>query len=122
VDKITVLIGSVVGGSSGQVNDDTRKVEFVGEEVATRTEWGISDKTGGIIDTRGVDETLYKTDDDRLVVHVKDWSYWQGEPTVYSIHEVTKNDLCVDGRYAALGAEAGYGRPLTLDEAVSAPL
>jgi len=116
-DKITVLVGSVVAGSSGQVNDDTKEVEFEGEELASRTEYGLG-RGGGITDSRGVTETLYKTSDGRLVVHVKDWSHWQGEPNTYTLHEVTEADLSATGGWAALGAEAGMGRPLTLDEAI----
>ena len=35
------------------------------------------------------------------------------------IHEVKESDLHVGGHFEALGAEAGYGRPLTLDESLS---
>lgn len=118
MDKIKVSVGSVVATSGGITQDDTREVEFAGEELASRTEYGFSDRTGGITDTRGVTETLYRTGDDKLVVHVKDWSRWQGEPNTYSLHEVTEADLQVGGQFEALGARAGYGRPLTLDEAL----
>lgn len=118
MDKITVQVGSVVAGSSGQVNDNRRDVVFTGEELGSRTEYGLSDK-GGITDTRGVTETLYRTDDGRLIVHVKDWSHWQGEPSTYSLVEISEADLQPGGRFEDLGAEAGFGRPLTLDEALS---
>lgn len=117
-DKITVLVGSVVAGSSGQTNDNTRGVEFEAEELASRTEYGLGRDGVGITDTRGVTETLYKAADGRLVVHVKDWSHWQSEPNTYTLHEATEADLSATGRWAALGAEAGMGRPLTLDEAI----
>jgi len=120
VDTIKLDVGTVTASTGGITQDLTRAVEFVGEEVASRTEYGLSRKTGAPTDSRGVDETLYRTDDDRLVVHVKDWSHWQSEPTSYSLHEVSEADLQVGGRFEALGAEAGFGRPLTLDEAVSA--
>lgn len=118
MDKVTVLVGSVVAGSSGQVNDNTQEVEFEGEELASRTEYGLG-RGGGITDSRGVTETLYKTSDGRLVVHVESWSNWQGEPNIYTLHEATEAEMSATGRWAALGAEAGYGRPLTLDEAIS---
>ncbi|HEY73324.1 MAG TPA: hypothetical protein G4N99_08645 [Thermoflexia bacterium] len=118
MDKVTVLVGSVVAGSSGQTNDNTQEAEFEAEELASRTEYGLG-RGGGITDSRGVTETLYKTSDGRLVVHVEGWSNWQGEPNTYTLHEVTEADLGVAGQWAALGAEAGYGRPLTLDEAIS---
>jgi len=117
MDKVTILVGSTVVGSSGQTNDNTKEVEFEAEELASRTEYG-SGRDGGITDSRGVTETLYKTNDGRLVVHVKDWSHWQGEPDTYTLHEATEADLSATGRWSALGAEAGMGRPLTLDEAI----
>jgi len=117
MDKVTVYVGSVVAGNSGQVNDDRKEVAFVGEKLAERTEYG-EGRGGGITDTRGLTETLYRTDDDRLVVHVEDWSKWQEEPNRYALVEVEKADLQPGGEYAALGAEAGFGRPLTLDEAL----
>ena len=115
MEDVKVLIGSIVTGSSGQTNDDRREVKFVGEKLAEHTEYGTG-RTGLITDTRGVTEILYRTEDDWLVVHVENWSKWQGEPNHYALVEVTEADLQVDGRFEALGAEAGYGRPLTLDE------
>jgi hypothetical protein len=117
METITVHVGSIVTGNSGQTNDTRREVEFVGEELASRTEYG-EGKGGGITDTRGVTETLYKSEDGRLIVHIKDWSRWQGEPNIYSLHAITEADLQPGGRYELLGAEAGYGRPLNLDEAL----
>lgn len=116
MDTITLYVGSIVSGSSGQTNDNRREVQFTGEELASRTEYGAG-RQGGITDTRGVTETLYRADDGRLIVHVKDWSRWQGEPNYYSLHELTEADLQPGGRFELLGAEAGFGRPLTLDEA-----
>lgn len=116
MDTITVLVGSVVAGSGGQVNDTRRPVEFAGEELGTYREYGEGRDGVGITDTRGVTETLYKAEDGRLIVHVKDWSNWQGEPTTESVHEVTAADLGATGQFSALGLECGYGRPLTLEE------
>lgn len=120
MDKITVQIGSIVSGGAGQTNDNRRDVEFVGEELATRTEYGVGER-GGITDTRGVTETLYRADDGRLLIHAEDWSRWKGEPDTESLQEVTEADLSATGIYAALGAKAGLGRPLTLDEALNLP-
>lgn len=114
--EITVQVGSATTASGGVHQDNRREVKFAGVEVASRTEYGTH--KGNVSDTRGVTETLYRTDDGRLVVHVKDWSRWQGEPSTYSLHEVSEADLGVGGRFEMLGAEAGYGRPLTLDEAI----
>ena len=119
MDKVTVSIGTVEATSGGVTQNNTREVEFAGEELAEHTLYGRG-RNGGITDSRGVTETLYKTEDGRLVVHVKEWSQWQGEPNIYSLVEVTEADLGPNGRFEALGAEAGLGRPLTLDEALNA--
>jgi hypothetical protein len=118
MDTIKVFVGSVVAGNSGQVNDARHPVTFEGEELARRTEYGEGRGGVGITDTRGVTETLYKTGDGRLIVHVEDWSRWQGEPTTESLHQATSADLGPNGCFEALGREAGFGRPLTLDEAL----
>lgn len=118
METITVYVGSVQAGSSGQVNDNRRPVQFEGEELARLTTYGAGRK-GGITDTKGVTETLYKAADGRLIVHVEDWSHWQGEPTTEHLHQITEADLQVGGRFEELGREAGYGRPLTLDEALA---
>jgi hypothetical protein len=117
METITLHVGSIVTGSSGQTNDNRREVQFTSEKLAGRTEYGTG-RDGGITDTRGVTEALYRAEDGRLIVHVESWSRWQGEPNVYSLHEVTEADLQPNGRFELLGAEAGYGRPLTLDEAL----
>lgn len=98
--------------------DNTREVEFTGEKLAEHRELGTKDD-GTPTDTRGVTETLYRTDDDRLVLHIEDWSRWQGEPSLYSLHVVTEADLGPHGDHWAVGKKAGFGRPLTLDEAVT---
>ncbi len=118
METVKLYIGSIQRSSNAFTKDNTRPVEFLGEQLATRREFGYSDRTGGLTDTRGVDQTLYKTDDGRLLVHVEDWSRWQGEPTTYSLREVTEADLGVNGEFEALGREVGYGRALTLDEAL----
>jgi len=118
VESIEVLVGSVVTGSSGCTNDTTKAVEFTAEKLAEGQEYGYG-RGGAPSDTRGIKETLYKSVDGRLIVHVEDWSRWQGEPTTYSLHEIAEADLQVGGRFEALGFDAGYGRPLTLDEALT---
>ena len=118
MDKVTVYVGTVVSGSSGQTNDNRRPVEFEAEELATRTEYGTG-RGGGITDTRGVTETLYRAADGRLIVHVDDWSRWQGEPNTKSLHQITEADLLPGGQFEDLGQETDeYTRPLTLDEAL----
>ena len=120
MEHITLRIGTRT--ATGSVTQDlTRDVEFVGEELARRKVYGYSDRTGEVTDTRGITETLYRADDGRLVVYVEEWSRWQGEPNRYHLVEVTEADLGVNGRFEALGREAGFGRPLTLDEALTPP-
>jgi hypothetical protein len=117
MDTQTIYIGTVETLSSGRTQDNRRPVTFEGEQLATRTEYGYDSKRGHLTDTRGVTETLYRTADGRMVVHVKDWSQWQGEPNTESLHEVSEGDLQA-GAFEALGREAGLGRPLTLAEAL----
>lgn len=108
--SITVLIGSVETTSSGQYRDHTRRVEFEGEHLGELKEG----------DTRGTTESLYRTADGRLLAHVEAWSQWQGEVTTYTLREVAIEDLGPTGRFAMLGAICGFGRPLTLEEALDA--
>ncbi len=118
METITLQIGHIVTGNSGQSNDTRRDVQFKGEEIASRTEYG-TNRNGGITDTRGVTQTLYKTEDGRLIVYIEEWSQWRGEPSVYSLQEVTADDLQPGERFDELGAETDdYGRALTLDEAL----
>ena len=112
MDVIKLWIGSVKDVSGGHVVDSRRPVEFEAETVGSfRTLTGDSD-------TRGVKQTLYRAVDGRLVVHVENWSRWQGEPTTTSLRQVNQADLDVNGEFEELGRECGFGRSLTLDEAL----
>ncbi len=117
MDKITVRIGTLAVSNGGREQDLTRVVEFIGEQLAIRTEAGVG-RGSEITDTRGVTETLYRAEDGRLVVYVEDWSHWQNEPNTYTLHVVTEADLQPGGRFERLGYESDYGRALTLDEAL----
>lgn len=119
MDTITVLVGTQESLNNGQTQDGRREVTFEGEKLGTLRTFGYDSKRGNLTDTRGTDETLYRAADGRLVVHVKDWSRWQGEPTIESLHQVTEDDLRPGGRFEALGYECDFGRPLTLDEALA---
>lgn len=120
--EITVMIGSVVGMSNGAQQDTRRAVRFEGEELGTYREYGTDSRNPErLTDTRGTTETLYRVADGRLVVHVDEWSRWQGEPNTEWLTEITKADLSPGGPFEALGAAYGFGRPLTLDEALSVP-
>jgi len=114
---IRVRVGSIVTGDSGQTNDTRRAVEFEGDELGKLTTYGAG-RDGGITDTRGTTETLYRAADGRLIVHVDDWSRWIGEPNTETLQEVTERDLQPGGQFEQLGHEAGFGRALTLDEAL----
>jgi len=114
---ISVYVGKVQSSNSGLANDDRRLVEFTGEELATHKQFG-TDERGNITDTRGVTQTLYKTDDGRLIVHQDVWSLWQGEPSIETLHEADRADFEPGGRFEGLASEAGYQRALTLDEAL----
>lgn len=109
--NISVKIGSIEN-ISGRQQDFTQEVVFAGEELGQRS------ILTGDNDSRGVVETLYRAANGRLIVHVKDWSHWQGEPTSFSLQAIEEADLQPGGRFLWLGYESGYGRPLTLDEAL----
>ncbi len=119
MDTITVLVGTLNTLSNGAAQDSRQEVIFEAEELGSHTEYGYDDRRGNLTDTRGTTETLYRTADGRLVVHVKDWSRWRGEPTVESLQAVTEKDLQPGGQREDLGAACGFGRPLTLDEALA---
>lgn len=112
MQTVKVNIGAV-WTVNGCVQDNLRPVEFEGALLASR--WGYT----GDDNTRGVAEFLYRTGDGRLIVYVEEWSRWQGEPNTYTLHEVSEDALEVGGEYEWLGREAGFGRPLTLDEALA---
>ncbi|OGO41597.1 MAG: hypothetical protein A2Z04_06735 [Chloroflexi bacterium RBG_16_57_9] len=119
MEKIVLRIGTIVGMSSGHTQDTTREVEFMGEVLSHYTAYDDSNRSGGPTDTRGVSQTLYRAEDGRLIVYVEDWSHWQGEPSHYYLLAVDKDDLGVNGRFEELGRGAGFGRALTLDEALA---
>ena len=112
MDTIKVTIGTKRTLQSGQPDDNLRPVKFEGEELANVTMYAGTD------DTRGVTETLYRTEDGRLIVYVEDWTKWQGETTTRSLCEVTESDLKAGARFERLGFEAGFQEALTLQEAL----
>ena len=116
ITMITLKVGRIESLANGVRQDGTRDVEFEGEEVGRRTIYGYSDRTGKPTDTRGITETLYRAADGRLLVYTEDWSCWAGEGNDYALVVATPEDLGPTGPFAGLGHEAGFGRPLTLDE------
>lgn len=115
MDKIVLYVGSRRTTSSGMPVDHTRPVQFEGKKIAQTTDYAGS--TSGH-DDRGVTETLYQVSDGRYVVHIENWSRWQGEATTLKLVKATADDLNVSGRFEHLGRKAGFARPLTLDEAL----
>lgn len=117
MEQIGVYVGSYTVYAD-RCQDLRRTVFFEGEELAfhrVRCEIG-----GGMLDnTRGTNQTLYHTADDRLIVYVEFWTYWDTEPNYYRLYEVTEADLRPGGRFEALGYEAGFWGSLTLDEALA---
>ena len=109
--SITLKVGSETV-IDGRMQDNLRPVTFEGEEVGSRRYY--TDERG----TRGVDETLYRCADGRLVVYVEVWSRWQGETSTYRLVQVQPADLDIGGRFEMLGRACGMARPLTLDEAL----
>jgi len=111
METITLHIGrSVIVGGCQQ--DNLRPVQFEGELIGSRREF--IDERG----TRGVDQSLYRTADGRLIVYVENWSRWQGEPTTSKLVQVQPADLDAGGPYELLGRACGMARALSLDEAL----
>lgn len=117
MEEITVNIGELVTGNSGITNDTRQAVEFTGEKLGEYREYG-TDRSGAITDTRGTTQTLYRTAEGGLVVHVHEWSRWVGEPDTEWLYAVTEKSLQPGGAYGRLGAACGFGRPLTLAESI----
>jgi len=115
--EIKLTVGIIAVAYNGAHIDTRQEVQFEGEKLGEYREAGTG-RDGGPTDTRGTVETLYRADDFRLIVHTYEWSHWQGEPDVETLCEVTEADLQPGGRFEFLGAECGFGRPLTLEEAL----
>ena len=120
METVRLTVGSICSNHSGLVFEDSRReVAFEGDELASLCTPG-KGRDGRPTDTRGRDETLYRTagDPERLLAHVHSWSQWQGEPTIDTLTEVTPAMLDPGGLFEMLGLQAGLSRPLTLDEAL----
>jgi len=96
---IRVLVGSVKI-VDGVVRDKTEFVEIDGSMLATRA------KTIAADGTRGFRETLYYTTDRRLIVHLEDWSVRRRHGTIYTLTEVTRQDLQKGGEFEELAMSA----------------
>ena len=115
---IRVKVGSVETAHNGFTQDDRQVVEFIGRELGQRTTYDYDVDRGCLSDTRGCTATLFRTEDGRLIVHTDNWSRWQGDPSTEILREIQEDDLHNGGEYERLGAECGFGQPLSLDEAL----
>lgn len=118
METVNLDIGSTTTHSGGFYSEYLRTVEFQAEHLGSHSEPEIA--SGGGSPNRGSRFNLYRTDDDQLVVYVANWTYWQGESQTYRLYVITEADLRVGGEYEHLGHACGFGRPLTLDEAIEA--
>ncbi len=120
MQKIRLTVGRQQTTSSGAEDYRTRSAEFVAERVGEYRELGTG-RDGRPTDTRGTIQVLYRAEDGRLVVHIQEWSKWQGEPTIFSLVQAGPADFEPGGRFYDLGVESGVeqSRPLTLDEALA---
>ena len=116
---VKLLVGSVEALGSGVIQDMRRAVEFEGQPLGKLTVYGYDDRRGRLTDTSGVTQKLYRTADGGLVVHVETWSRRVGEPNVSRVEAITEDDLRGGGAYDDLGHECGFGRALTLEEALA---
>lgn len=114
MQKYTMKVGSYYADRSGRPHDDYQEVAFEADKV------GEAAYLTGSDDTRGVDQVLFKTPDGKLLVYEYYWTKWQGETSSRGLLEVEEGDLGPNGQYWRLGKGAGYGRPLTLEEALKA--
>ena len=85
---------------SGTRIDRTRLVEFEGQLLAVREE------TTNAEGTVGFTETLYYTEDRRLIVHIESWTTQYGQQSIYTVLEIDRTDLQPAGRFEVLGQGA----------------
>ena len=111
MEDIELQIGRIVYGN-GWTNNTQQTVKFQGERLGR---WMYYDDD----DTRGVTQTLYRAADGTLVVHIEDWSKWQGEPNHSRLVPIMEDDLQPTGDFRYLGAACGMARPLALEEALA---
>lgn len=110
-----LVVGSVTHSSGGHVHVSLRDVEFEAEELGSYSE---PENNPHGSPTRGRVETLYRPPDGLLVVHIKNWTHWQGETNSYRLIPIPDSALRTTGVFESLGYACGFGRPLTLDEAL----
>lgn len=103
MQKQTVYIGRE-GNRDSNIGDQTRAVEFEGEQLAKA-------RNG---DTRGTTKMLYRTAKG-FVIHVKNWSRWAGESTSSElVGPVDEKEL--SDKFPELARKADLEVPASLDE------
>ena len=108
--KVRFFVGkSGPHGLHGQ--DYGRTVEFEAERLG---EYAENDRN-----QYGRVETLYRSEDGRLIVAWRSWSAWQGEFDHFGLEVVSEADLGPGGRYEWLGRQSGFSRAVSLDEALA---
>jgi hypothetical protein len=111
-----VIIGKQYIKNREIVSSDITTAEFIGERLAM-TDFDIPlgrDPKGYTID-----QILYRTQDGRLVVYSEVCRNQTELFITYKLEEIDKSALDANGRFAELGAEAGYYERLTLDQALA---
>jgi hypothetical protein len=102
----TVKVGCDPNRESSRKNT-IREVEFEGERLAKVSRG----------DHRGVNLTLYDTPGRGLILHVYDYSHWQGESSTYEIRSTTREQI--RDREPKLARKAGFDEPVSLDKVMS---
>lgn len=118
MDTIRVEV-DLVAVLSTERRGTRRAVDFIGEQVGKphcevgRDPQDIMRLTG----TRGELQTLYRTAEGVLLVHVLKWSQWTGDALTATLYRLTDDaHLQPGGRFEGLGRAVGLGRALTLNQ------
>ena len=104
-ETVKLWIGKVERLPDGRANDMRRPVEFEGEKLAEVTTY--RQRKGSVTGPRRTTETLYRTEDGRLLVYAQEWSRCHGETEHHSMQQVMAEHLEPGGRFSALGRAAG---------------
>ena len=105
METVKLWIGKVERLRDGRSSDMRRPVEFEGEKLAEVTTY--RQRKSSVTGPRRTTETLYRAEDGRLLVYTQEWSRCYGEAEHHSMQQVMAEHLGPDGRFSALGREAG---------------
>ncbi len=104
-----VWVGHYEHRDGHREEDGLLPVEFDGSRLGTHTDY-VWDRA------HGVTETLYRTSDGRLVVHLESWTPDTDDHELILIGEA---DLQIGEQFEHLGRHVGYAPALTVDEALA---